>query len=232
MKIKIIAASVALVTLGSMGSALAGQGENTLNFTLNADVTKAISADNVQIRIYNQGNELPSANIIANLQEALDTGGNVVWGSTGQIDSDKTRPQIDPKDMYVVEVYSKTGTITYSQLSTACNPVSLQQGSDTTNILAGNCMGVVAKMGTVADLYAGDPHQVPSALAQAVASPQFFEADTTATYNIPPTITAGQALYFPLAFFAHLPSWGGDLSNYQPGAYTASGDMIIRGEWT
>ena len=222
---------MALITLASIGSALAGQGENTLNFTLNADVTKAISADNVQIRIYNQGNELPSANIIANLQEQLDTQGNIVWGSTGQIDSDKTEPQIDPKDMYVVEVYSKTGTITYTQLSTECSGISLQQGGDTTNVLTANCQGIIATPGQSANLYIDDPHQVPSALAQVVASPQYFKENTTTTYTMPPQITAGKALYFPLAFFAHLPSWGDDLSNYQPGAYTASGNMIIRGEW-
>ena len=231
MKIKTIAASVALVTLSSISIALAGQGENTLGFTLNADLSQATPGNDVQIRVYNQGNELPSANIVANLKEVLDPEGNIVWGSTGQVDSNKTQPQIDPKDMYVVEVYSNTGTITYTQLSTTCNPVSMQQGGDTTNVLTANCMGVIMKVGSIANLYIGDPHQVPSELAQVVASPQYFKENTTSTYTMPSQITAGKALYFPLAFFAHLPNWRDDLSNYQPGNYTASGDMIIRGEW-
>ena len=230
MKIKTIAASVALIALGSVGSALAGQGENTLNFTLNADVSKATPGDSVQIRVYNQGNELPSTNINENLQEVLQEGGgtgNLVWGSTGKFDYYGYNPQIDPPHIYVVEVYSKNSTATYNGLSTECQDVSLQNGADTKNVLSGNCDRI--KGNTTA--YAGVAHQVPDALNQIIGAPTYFEPSANTTYTMSSPPVKGDALYFPLAFFAHLPNWGDDLSAYTPGTYTASGSMIIKASW-
>lgn len=228
MKIKTIAASVALVTLGSIGSAMAGQGENTLNFTLNADVTKAVDADNVQIRVYRQdGTELPSSNLNVNLQEVLDTAGNLMWGSNGKFNGSATHPQIDPANIYDIEIYSKNSSITYNGLSTEYQAISLQNGADTQNVLTGYC-------GRTEDsaVYYGAAHKVPDMMIAQTTFPAYYEPVNTTTYGVNPAgITQGYSMYFSLAFFATLPGLGDDLTDYTPGAYTGSGSMIIRASW-
>ena len=227
MKIKTIAASVALIALGSIGNVLAGQGENTLNFTLNADVTKAISSDDVQIRLYHQnGTELPLNTLNLNLQEVLDSAGNLMWGSNGKFHSSATRPQIDPANIYDVEIYSKNGNITYNGLSTECQPISLQNGADTQNVLTGYCGRT-----TDSAVYYGAAHKVPDPMIAHTTFPAYYEPVNTTTYSISSSILQGDSMYFSLAFFAHLPNLGDDLSKYQPGAYAGSGSMIIRASW-
>ena len=228
MKIKTIAASVALIALGSVGSALAGQGENTLNFTLNADVTKATPGDNVQIRLYNQNNLLPSANLNINLQEALDTEGNIVWGTTGNfMEYGSGHPQISPENIYVAEIYSKNGTANYNGLSTECQDISLQNAGDAQNVLTATCDRIVDNK----TAYVGVKEQVPQDLQTLVSQPQYVGPSLDTTYTMSATPVQGDSLYIPLAFYAHLPSWGDDLSAYTPGTYTASGSMIIKASW-
>ena len=229
MKIKTIAASVALIALGSVGSALAGQGENTLNFTLNADVTKATPGDNVQIRLYNQNNLLPSANLNINLQEALDTEGNIVWGTTGDIEpgANKADQKIKKENIYIVEVYSKNSLATYNGISTECNDISLQNAGDTQNVLNAACDRIAGNK----TAYVGATEQVPQDLQTLVSQDQYMGPSLNTTYTMSATPVKGDALYFPLAFFAHLPNWGDDLSAYTPGTYTASGSMIIKASW-
>ena len=100
MKTTKIATLIALLTLGAIGSALAGQGENNLAFTLNADLTKATPGDNVMFRLYDHtGTKLPSNSLTMSLQEVLDTDGNFVFGSTGNIGNDKSTPQISFKNI-------------------------------------------------------------------------------------------------------------------------------------
>ena len=231
MKLKIIAASITLLTLGSVGNVLAGQGENSLQFTVKADVAQATGDDNVQIRVYNQNNALPNANITANLKESVDDLGNLVWGSTGQYLYFEGWPQIAPKDIYVVEVYSKAGAITYSNLlETKCTDLSLVNGADSKNILTGNCAHMLVN-DSKAPLYLGAAGAIPDALKQEISSPQYFEASKEDYYDVPSSIKEGDALYFPISFFAHMPAWGDDLSSYPEGRYTVTSSMIIRASW-
>ena len=229
MKIKTIAISIALVTLGSISGAMAGQGENNLNFTLNADVSQATPGQHVYIRLYNQNNLLPGTNLNLTLQEALDTEGNVVWGTTGEIKSgySKIDQKIKPENIYVAEIYSPDGSVTYNGISTECNDFSLQIAGDATNVLTAQCNRIVDNK----TAYVGAKEQVPQDLQNLVSQAEFFGPSSTTTYTLSATPNQGDSLYIPLAFYAHLPNWGGDLSAYTPGTYTGSGSMIIKASW-
>ena len=229
MKIKTIAASFALFSLGFVGHVWAGQGENTLPFTLNAEVAKTVDADNVQIRLYNQNNKLPSTSLNLTLQEVLDTKGNVVWGSNGNIKSGygNADQEFKPENIYVVEIYSKNGTATYDGLSTECSGISLQNGADAQNVLSATCHRIVDND----TAYVGVKEQVPADLQTLVSQPQYMGPSSDTTYTMSKTPVQGDSMYVPLAFFAHLPSWGDDLSAYTPGSYTGSGSMIVKASW-
>lgn len=229
MKIRVIAVSIALVTLGAINSAIAAG--NSLSLKVKADVAEASGDDNVQIRVYNQNTTLPSADITVNLKESLDDLGNLVWGSTGQYLYFEGWPQIDPKNIYVVEIYSKGGGITYNNLlETKCNDLSLTHPQDAKHLLTGNCAHMLVNE-SMAPLYTGVPGAIPDDLKQEIASPSYFEAAKEDYYKIPSGIKPGDALYLAISFFAHLPAWGGDISSYPAGRYSVTNSMIVRATW-
>ena len=227
MKIKIIA--ILLVAIGALSNAIAAG--NSLSLKVKAEVPKASNDDNVQIRVYNQNKLLPGSNIDVNLQETLDPDGNLIWGSTGKYLYFDGWPQIDPKNIYVVEVYSKGGGVTYNNLlETKCTDLSLEHATDTQHLLTGNCAHMLVN-DSMAPVYTGVPGAVPDALKQEVATPQYFEAAKEDYYDIPSGIKPGDALYIAISFFAHLPAWGGDISGYPEGRYSVTSAMNIRASW-
>lgn len=227
MKIKIIA--ILLVAMGALSNAMAAG--NSLSLKVKAEVPKASNDDNVQIQVYNQNTALPNANITVDLKESLDDLDNLVWGSTGKYLYFEGWPQIDPKNIYVVEVYSKGGGVTYNNLlETKCTDLSLKHTTDAKHLLTGNCAHLLVN-DSMAPVYTGVPGAVPDALKQKVATPQYFEAAKEDYYNIPSGIKPGDALYIAVSFFAHLPAWGSDISGYPEGRYSVTSAMNIRASW-
>lgn len=227
MKLKKIATVFALLAVGAVGSALAGQGENILHYTLNTDLTKSTS-DNVLIRLYDHaGNKLPSNNLNLQLQEILDTDSNLVWGSTGKFGNVKDDPEIAPKDVYIVEVYSQDQTLKYSLVKFEANEISLKNGADEQHTLT-------ARPTVLYDqprAFYGPADQVPADAINAVSTPKIFALLGVAGLNTTGAEKAGYSVYMPISFFAWLPNWGNDISNYTPGTYTGSGDIIITATW-
>lgn len=82
------------------------------------------------------------------------------------------------------------------------------------------------------DAYIGPKGEVPQTLKDIVSQPQYFAAQQPSiTYKMLSTPIQGDSMYIPLAFYARLPNWGSDLSNYTSSTYTGSGSMIIKASW-
>ena len=226
MKIKLITTTVALLTLGAIGSALAGQGENNLNFTLNADVTQATPGNEVQFRLYDHiGTQLPLNSLNLTLQEVMDIDGNIVFGSTGN--GGENNREIAPKDIYVMEVYSDNPATAYQTIKVVSSTVSLQHGSDTTNVISAHY--AMLKDSAHQSYHSATQGKVPAVAIQQISTPQIFllPEPYNGNFNTP---TAGSAVYMPFSFLGWLPD-GSGITDYTPGAYTGSGDIIVTATW-
>ena len=229
MKIKLITAAIALLTVGVITTAVAGQGENNLAFTLNANVTKATPGDDVKFRLYNHaGNQLPSDSLTMSLQEAFDSDDNIVFGSTGNIlNGDKTIPEIAPDNIYVLEVYSESGQVEYSSVGLKTKGVSLDNGTDKQHV-------ITAKYAVLDDgnsVYVGKSGSVPVDAINRISSAQYFHLVNDEVNLNTVGAQKDEAIYVPFSFFGHLPNWGDDISQYTPGDYNASGELIITAHW-
>ena len=233
MKSKIITSSLALLSLGMMGEVIAEEGRNNFEVTLNADLSKTVSEDNVQIRLYNQGTQLSEGRLNVDLQQTMNGKGSIIWGGSGI--SVSGRPGlnallIDPENIYVVEIYSNNNITFKSMIAGCLEQINLQHSSGDENILTGVC-GSFYPLGGQQQLYTGNSGQVPNKLTQVMSAPLAFTDAPNMSYTIPEDIVAGDALYFPVAFYAHLPEFGSNLSKYQPGLYTGNGSMVITASW-
>ena len=228
MKIKLITAAIALLTVGVITTAVASQGENNLAFTLNANVTKATPGDDVRFRLYNHnGTELPSDSLTMSLQEVLDTDNNLVFGSTGNIGNDRSTPEIAPDNIYVLEVYSQSGQVEYSKIGIKTQAVSLDNGTDDQHVITAKYAILHDKPST----YAGPAGTVPADAITRISSAQYFDLLNGESTTDITGAQKGTAFYMPFSFFGHLPNWGDDISQYTPGDYTKSGQLIITAHW-
>ena len=237
MKSKLITSSLALLSLGMMGEVVAEEGRNSFEVNIRAELAKAASEENVQIRLYHKGVQLPGGQINVDLEQTKDTAGNLAWGIEGTTFNGEGidrggMPKIGPDNVYVIEVYS-TNNITYKKVVAGCHgDITLHHSSGTGNVLTAVC-GASYPL-TRDQLYVGNAGQVPNALTKMISSPLAF-MDTkpvgAMTYSVPEDIAAGDALYLPVAFYAHLPGFGSNIDKRQPGIYEGNGSMVVQASW-
>ena len=233
MKIKKIAGVLALITLAATGVAWAGQGENVLEYHLNAHVTKSTGGD-VKVKIYKHFNEVPKLDLL--LEEALDPQNNLVWGTGGMMGATGLQeyiPSIAPENIYEIELYSDDSNMVYQAMSVKCLPITLKPSDgDNQHVLDGVCGRPYVDGNATA--YVGPKDTIPQALhdfASKRESFRNFPESRHVNYNLDATPQPGDALYFPIAFYAYLPGMGNDISNYEPGTYTGDGAIIIAAAW-
>ena len=237
MKIKKIAGVLALIILAATGTAWAGQGENVLEYHLNANVTKATPGGDVRVKIYKHFNEVPKLDLL--LAEGLDfvsgIGDVLTWGTDGiGVQGGGFFPRVAPENIYEIELYSDNNNIAYKAMSVKCFPITLQKAGDTQHVLDGVCGRPYDDVNVNSTAYVGPKNQIPQALQDFASKDETFQsfpAEDHVNYTNSKTPQPGDALYFPIAFYAYLPGMGNDISNYEPGLYTGSGAVIIAARW-
>ena len=109
-----------------------------------------------------------------------------------------------------------------------------KKAGDTQHVLDGACGRPYDDGDGNAKAYVGPKDTIPQALHDFASKREGFRNfpdSRHVNYNLDATPQPGDALYFPIAFYAYLPGMGNDISNYDPGTYTGSGSIIVAARW-
>lgn len=232
MKMKTISL-ISSITLGMIGTSLAGYDEKQINYLLNATLSQDSPVSSLTIKLYrHDGTPIDLGTLTHTLNSVIDTEGNLVFGSTGEFNKTKDVPKIAPDNIYVIEVSHENPNATIQKTQFGFKKTYLQNGANTGKVLHGYPVVIAQDKNS----FSGAPGAVPDEVKQLISQPVYFVGLASEINEIGYGFSVnspgqGRAIYLPVSFFAHLDEWGRETASYPLGNYSGAGTIDISATW-